>query len=146
MSSLTESIRGFMMLLSLPTKQLISHVSMLLQHYHVSTNLSWNLDASLWYLQLQLGTPHNPLMLHFTKWRHLAPLSWVNMLWKSLHHFNIQLYMSFPIIPNLQDCDQVIMEIFFLLNLGTDTIKSLGKCRGAMKAIFLSDIPTADGR
>ncbi len=133
-------------LFTLPTEQLISHVNMLLQHYHVSTNLSRKLDASLWYLQLQLGTPHNPLMLDFTKWGYLAPLSWVKMLWKSLHHFNIQLYMSFPTIPNLCKRDQVIMEIFLSLDLGTDRIKSLGRCRGAMKAIFLSDISTADGR
>jgi hypothetical protein len=54
--------------------------------------------------------------------------------------------MSFPTIPNLRKWDQVTMEIFFLLDLGTDTIKSLGRCRGAMKVIFLSDTSTADGR
>jgi hypothetical protein len=74
---------------SLPTEQLISRVNMLFQHYHVSTNLSTKLDASLRYLQFQLGTPQNPLTLDFTNWGHLAPLSWVTMLWKSLHHFNI---------------------------------------------------------
>ena len=39
-------------LLNLPTKQLISRVNMLLQHYHIPTNLSKKLDASLKYLQL----------------------------------------------------------------------------------------------
>jgi hypothetical protein len=68
------------------------------------------------------------------------------MLWKSLHHFNIQLYMSFPRIPNPREQDQVIMDIFFLQDLGSDDIKSLNRCRGAMKAIFLSDLSTADGR
>jgi hypothetical protein len=34
-------------LFSLPTKQLISCVNMLFQHYHVSTNLSRKLDALL---------------------------------------------------------------------------------------------------
>jgi hypothetical protein len=126
-------------LFSLPTKQLISQVNMHFQHYHVFTNLSRKLDGSLRYLQLQLGTPQNPLMLDFTKWGHLAPLSWVKMLWKSLHHFNIQLYMSFPMIPNPREQDQVIMDIFFLQDLGSDNIKSMNRCRGAMKAIFLSD-------
>jgi hypothetical protein len=133
-------------LFSLPTKQLISRVNMLFQHYHVSTNLSRKLDASLWYLQLQLGTPQNPLTLDFAKWGHLAPLSWTKMLWKSLHHFNIQLYMSFARIPNPREQDQVIMDIFFLQDLGSDDIKSLNRCRGAMKAIFLLDLSTADGR
>ncbi len=50
-------------LFDLPTEQLISRVNMLFQHYHASTNLSRNLDASLAYLQLQLGTPYN----QFTK-------------------------------------------------------------------------------
>ncbi len=68
---------GRFSLFSLPTKQLISRDNMLFQHYHVSKNLSWKLGASLRYLQLQLGTPQNPLMLDFMKWGHLAPLSWV---------------------------------------------------------------------
>ncbi len=40
------------------------------------------------------------------------------------------------------------MDIFFseLHNLDTGRIKSLNRCRGAMKAIFLSDITTADGK
>jgi hypothetical protein len=133
-------------LFSLPTKQLISRVNMLFQHYHVSTNLSRKLDALLRYLQLQLGTPRNPLMLDFTKWGHLTPLSWVEILWKSLHDFNIQLYISFPMIPNQREQDQVIMDIFFLQDLGSDNIQSLNRCRGAMEAIFLSDLSPADGR
>ncbi len=67
-------------LFSLPTEQLICRINMLLQHYHTSTSLSWKLHASLRYLQLQLGMPHNPLTLDYDKWGHLAPLSWVKML------------------------------------------------------------------
>jgi hypothetical protein len=91
---------GGFKLFSLPTKQLISCVNMLLQHYHVSTNLTRKLDISLPFLLLQLGIPHTPLTLDFMKRGHLTPLSWVKMTWKSLHHFNIQLYMSFLTIPN----------------------------------------------
>jgi hypothetical protein len=54
-------------LLNLPTEQLISRVNMLFQHYHVSTNLSRKLDSSLQYLQLQVGSPQNPLTLDFSK-------------------------------------------------------------------------------
>jgi hypothetical protein len=133
-------------LFSLPTKQLISQVNMLFQHYHVSTNLSRKLDASLRYLQLQLGTPQNPLKQDFAKLGYLAPLSWVKMLWKSLHHFNIQLHMSFPTIPNPREQDHAIMDIFFSQDLSLESIQSLNRCRGAMKAIFLSDLSTADGR
>jgi hypothetical protein len=37
-------------LLSIPMKQLICRINMLLQHYHTSINLSRKLDASLRYL------------------------------------------------------------------------------------------------
>jgi hypothetical protein len=84
--------------------------------------------------------------LDFTKWGHLAPLSWVKILWKSLHHFNIQLYMTFPTIPNPCEQDHVIMDIFFASDLGLDIIKSLSRCRGAMRAIFLADLSTGDGK
>ncbi len=71
-------------LFNLPMKQLICRINILLQHYHTLTVLSRKLDASFWYLQLQLGTPYNPLTLPFEKWGHLAPLSWVKILWSSL--------------------------------------------------------------
>jgi hypothetical protein len=64
----------------LSTKQLISRVNMFFQHYHAPTNLSRKLEASLGYLQLQIGTPCNPFTLKYTKWGALAPLSWVKML------------------------------------------------------------------
>ena len=50
-------------LFNLPTEQLISRVNMLLQHYQVPTNLSKKLSASLKYLQLQIGTTGNPIVL-----------------------------------------------------------------------------------
>jgi hypothetical protein len=62
-------------LFNFPVEQLIGGVNTLMQHYHTSTNLSRKLDASLRYLQFQLGTPHNPFLLDYTVWGHLAPLS-----------------------------------------------------------------------
>jgi hypothetical protein len=84
---------GGFRLYNLPVEQLISCVNMLMQHYHTSSNLSRKLDASLGYLQFQLGTPGNPLELDFNVWGYLAPLLWVKMLWKSLYHFNIHLHI-----------------------------------------------------
>ncbi len=54
-------------LFDLATEQLISRVNMFFQHYHVSTNLSKKLDASLEYLQLQVGTPHNPFTQDYAR-------------------------------------------------------------------------------
>jgi hypothetical protein len=132
-------------LFSLSTKQLICRVNMLLQHYHVSTNLGKKLDASLRYLQLQLGTPHNPFTLDYKRWSHLALLLWIKMLWKSLHHFDIHLHMSFLTLPSPRERDKVIMEIFLAKDLSPATTSSLSRCRGFLEAIFLLDITTADG-
>jgi hypothetical protein len=38
------------------------------------------------------------------------------------------------------------MDIFFASHLGPDIIKSLIRCRGAMRTIFLSELSTADGK
>jgi hypothetical protein len=86
-------------LFHLPTEQLICRSNMLLQHYHTSTALSKKLEASFRYLQLQLGTPYNPITLPFEKWGYLVPLLWVKMLWQSLDKFNIQLHMKYPMLP-----------------------------------------------
>jgi hypothetical protein len=131
-------------LFDLSTEQLISRVNMFFQHYHVSTNLSKKLDASLGYLQLQVGTPHNPFTQDYSKWSGLAPLSWVKMLWKPLHHFNITLYMSFPTIKPPRERDQVIMEIILSQNLDFTDITRINRCCVYLQALFLSDIMAAN--
>ncbi len=131
-------------LFDLSTEQLISRVNMFFQHYHVSTNLSKKLDMSLGYLQLQVGMPHNPFNQDYSKWGSLAPLSWVKMLWKSLHHFNIMLYMSFPTIKSPRERDQVIMEIILSQNLDFTDITRINRYCVYLQALFLLDITTAD--
>ncbi len=119
---------------------------MFFQHYHVSTNLSKKLDALLGYLQLQIGTPNNPFLQDYAKWGDLAPLSWVKMLWKSLQHFKIILYMQFSDIAPPRECDQVIMDIIFSQLIDPLEITRLNRCRVYLQALFLSDITTADRR
>jgi hypothetical protein len=97
---------------------------MLFQHYHVSPNLSKKLDASLAYLQLQLSTPYNLFTLDYAKWGDLAPLSWTKFLWKSLHRFNITLYMAYTSIPPPWKRDQVIMKIIFSHKLAFSKVNS----------------------
>ena len=106
----------------LPVEQLIGRVNMLMQHYHTSTNLSRKLDALLRYLQLQLGTAHNPFLLDYAVWGHLAPLLWVKMLWRTLHHFDIHLYMAYRSIAPPRERNKVLMEIFHLQGLSRETM------------------------
>ncbi len=86
------------------------------------------------------------MTLDYAKWGQLAPLCWVKMLWRSLQHFDIHLHMDFTTIPLPRERDQVLMEIFFAEDLSPDTIRSLGRCRGTLEVIFLSDVTTADGQ
>jgi hypothetical protein len=119
---------------------------MLLQHYHTPINLTRKLDASLRYLQLKLGMPHDPLTLDYDKWGHLAPLSWVKMLWRSLHFFNIHLHMKSQPILLPRERDQEVMEIMFGKNLNMNPTRSLSQCRGALEIIFISVMTTTYGQ
>ena len=143
--TLHTTFRGFG-LLSVATEQLIRQINMLLQHYHTPTNLSRKLDASLRYLQLRLGMPHNPITLDYNKWGYLAPLSWVKMLWRSTYHFNIHLHMECATIPSPRERDQVVMELILGKVHDKKTIGSLRRCRGSLDIIFLSDMMTVNGR
>jgi hypothetical protein len=67
------------------------------------------------------------------------------MLWKSLHHFDITLYMSFPTIKLPRERDQAIMDFIFAQNLDPTDITRINRCRVHLQAIFLLDITTADG-
>jgi hypothetical protein len=133
-------------LFHLPTEQSICRINMLLQHNHTSTALSKKLDASFQYLQLQLGTPHNPLTPPFKRWGYLTPLSWVKMLWQSLDKFKSHLHMKYPTIPSPREKDQVIMEIILVRVFSTAEIQSFNRCQEMLQCIFLSDLVTADRR
>ncbi len=131
---------------NLAAEQLISRINTLFQHYHTPSNISKKLDMSLRYLQLQIGTPHNPLTLDYKKQGFLALLLWVKMLWRLLQHFDITLHMNFPSVPHQCKQDQVLMDIIQECDLAQAKVKSLNRCRGKLEAIFLSDITTADGQ
>jgi hypothetical protein len=135
---------GVFGLFDLATEQLISRVNMFFQHFHVSTNLSKKLDASLGYLQLQVGMPKNPFSQDYSRWGKLATLSWVKMLWKSLHYFDITLHMSFPTNAPPWECNQVIIEIIFSENFNFTEITRINRCRVYLQTLFLLDIMTAD--
>jgi hypothetical protein len=133
-------------LFDLATEQLISRVNMFFQHYHVSTNLSKKLDASLGYLQLQVSMPQNPFSQDYFRRGKLAPLSWVKMLWKSLHYFGITLHMLFLTIAPPRERDQVIMEIIFSRNFDFTEITRINRCIVYLQTLFLLYIMTADGK
>ena len=141
-----QSTFGGFGLFSLATEQLIGRVNLLMQHYHTPSNISKKLDASLRYLQLQLGTTQNPFDLEYDEWSHLAPLSWVKMLWRSLYYYNIKLHMKYDPIPIPREQDLAIMQIIHATGMSKSAEKSMNRCRVHIGAIFLSDLSSADGK
>jgi len=128
------------------TEQLIGRLNLLMQHYHTPSNLSKKLDVSLKYLQLQIGTNRNPLLLDYDVWGHLAPRSWTKMLWRSLQHYKVDIYMKYDDIPMPREKDQLIMDIITATISSKAAVQSLNRCRIYLGALFLSDLATADGK
>ena len=54
--------------------------------------------------------------------------------------------MAYPSIALPRERDQVLMEIFYSLDLSQETMLSLRWCWVSLESIFLSDITTSDGR
>jgi hypothetical protein len=54
--------------------------------------------------------------------------------------------MAYPNISFPRERDQVMMEMFLSADLSPDSIQSLERCWVALEAIFLSDLPTVDGK
>ena len=133
-------------LYNLATEQLISRVNLLLQHYHTPLTLSRKLDASIRYLQLQFGSSQNPLTLDYEKWGYLAPLSWGKMLWGSLQHFNVDIYMRYDPILSPREHDELVMNIIMATGMSKAWKASMNRCRGYLGVMFLSDMSTADGK
>ena len=133
-------------LFNLATEQLISRVNLLLQHYHTPSTMSRKLDASIRYLQLQLGSNLNPLMLDYNQWGYLAPLLRGKMLWRSLNHFNVEIYMNYKQIPLPREHDKLIMNICMATSISKADMCSMNRCWGFLGVLFLSDMCTADGK
>ena len=119
---------------------------MLMQHYHTPTNLSRKLDASIRYLQLQLGHNKNSSHLDYNTWGHLALISWAKMMWRSLQYYQVRINMKYKEIPYPREIDKVVMDIIVAAGLTRVEICSLNRCRCFLRAIFLSDMATADGK
>ena len=54
-------------LFNLATEQLISRVNLLMQHYHTPSTLIRKLDASIGYLELQIGSNQKPLTQNYNR-------------------------------------------------------------------------------
>ncbi len=133
-------------LYNLGTEQLICQVNLLLKQCHTPLIMSKKLEASIRYLQLQLGSNQNPLTLDYDQWGYLAPQSWGKMLWRSVYHFNINIYMKYDLIPLPREQDELVMSIIMLTGMSKEAKSSMNRCRGYLGVLFLLVLSTADGR
>ncbi len=53
------------------------------------------MDASLRYLQLQIGTNVNPFTLDYEEWSILTLLSWVKILWHTAEMTSVNIQMRY---------------------------------------------------
>lgn len=132
-------------LLSLPVEQVISRISIFLQHYRTPSSLSKKIDMTLHWLQLQLGHTGNPLLLDYTTWGHITTDSWIKALWESLHIFPIQLDMQYDDIPLPPIGDTTIMSLLQPVTQNSTDLSRINRCHCYLNLLFVSDMTTADG-
>jgi hypothetical protein len=63
-------------LIDLPIEQFICCTNIFMQHYGTPSSLGHKLSMSIPWLQLQLGCLESPFSLPYSRWAHLAPISW----------------------------------------------------------------------
>ena len=73
--------------------------------------MSKKLDASMAYLQLQLGVNCCPLDLNYDDWHYLAPLSWIKMLWRTLQVTGFELHLEYKELPFPRIGDRLVMDV-----------------------------------
>ena len=131
-------------LFSYATEQLIERLNLLLQHYNTGSSLSKKLDASLRYLQLQLGTNICPLDLPYDTWSYLAPLSWVKMRWRTLQVSGFTVHLTYTPTPFPRRRDYLIMEYAMSKGATKEDLLSISRVRSLLCSIFVSDIVTVN--
>ena len=92
-------------LFSFTARQLIERPNLLLQHYNTVLSLSKKANTSIRYLRLQIGTNICPMDLPYETGAHLAPLSWIKMLWSTLQvsEFTVHLKCTTILFPRRRD-------------------------------------------
>jgi hypothetical protein len=68
------------------------------------------------------------------------------MLWKTLQHFKVDIYMKYDPIPSPREYDELVMNIIMSTGKSKAWKASMNRCRGYLGIMFLSDMSTADSK
>ena len=127
-------------------EQFIGWINMLLQHYGSSTTLGLKCAASLEALQLELGCRGNPLLENYAERGILSTSCWITAIWERIHRYKFPIHLKYPTLQNQRKNDEFLVDIFLREGYRGMELRRLNRCRLHLKAIFLSDITTANGR
>jgi hypothetical protein len=128
-------------------EQLIGWINMLLQHYGAATTLGLKCSASLEALQLESGCLGNPLEEDYNQRGILSTPCWIVAIWERLHRYKFSIYLDYKQTLNLpRHNDIALVDLFLNEGFKGMELRTLNRCRLALRSIFLSDIVTADGR
>ena len=119
---------------------------MLLQHYRSGSAIGKQLDNSLSLLQLQIGTNMCRLDLAYGEWGKCVPVSWIKMLWKTLHVSGLGVHLKYETTKAPRRGDRVLVGMTMEVCKDEGTLLSFCRVRGFLEATYLSDITTIDGK
>ena len=133
-------------LFNITIEQTIGWINMFLQHYGMDSTLGHKFRASLEALQLEIGCSGCPLAMNYDRYGILATPCWMKSFWERLWHFDFKLHVKYPSLEPPREGDSPIMEFFFRAGYKGKRLLQLNRCRVVLKAIFVSDLTSADGR
>lgn len=133
-------------LFNLQVEQTIGWINMFLQHYGLDSTLAGKFRASMEALQLELGCIGCPFGVNYGRYGHLATPCWMKSLWERLSHYQITLHVRYPNLQPPREGDSTIVNFLSQAGYNGKQLRQLNRCRLYFKAIFLSDLTSANGR
>ena len=130
------------------TEMMIQRVNIFLQHYDSPFDIGITLRAVMELVQLEAGFADCPLNHPFHPVGQFVTHCWFRSFWQAFDKFNCRMFLSYPTIPFPRERDHVLTT-FYQQNSNDPQMvnfRSFQRCRISVKAIFLSDIVSPDGR
>ena len=130
------------------TELMIQRVNLFLQHYDSPFDVGISLRAVMELVQLEAGFADCPLNHPFYPVGNYVTHCWFRSFWQAMDKFRCKMFLSYPTIPFPRERDHVLTNFYQQQDYDPDMLyfRSFMRCRIAVKAIFLSDIVTPDGK
>lgn len=140
----SPTLFGGVGLISFEVEQLVSHVSILLQHGPDDTSTTRKLiHTTLEYYALEAGLPGDPLSLPAVTYT--TTKTWIHQTLRGMRKFNLEIKSGLSgVIPWCAN-DQFIMDLLSRYASGP-TLATLNKVRMYLKVVTISDLLSADGK